>query len=631
MNIFQIYVLFTAVSVAVTGGCSGDDNGTTANVADCLSVAGNEASDECVVSFSGSASIGNDGVGGKTSVGGKTTGGDTSNPGAGSAGIEEAGGTDSNGGSDTAGGSGEAGAVTTAGTTGEAGETGVGGEAEVGGEAGIGGAENGGATSIDEIGGAAGEGGEAGIGGAENGGETGEGGSSEVGGETSIDEIGGAAGEGGEAGIGGDTGVGGATGVGGDTGVGGLTGNGGATGVGGKTGAGGLTGNGGATGIGGATGVGGKTGVGGETSEGGATGVGGETGVGGASVCVPADRPVTTTIGSPYTGCTVSRDTTFPETVLNFADRVVTVSDGDYWVLGKDYDHSSLTHFSGGSWSTPVDLFPEFYSSDFKALVRDDSGDLWTAGTAQCAGCLAIPRVLRVNSDDSTVTEVSTGLPDTSGVVDLFFSNGKLFLLALKQTTVFTASVYELNGSEWSLVTSFENVYGRVLWGTSPQDMFVAGFETSGSSTDKLGAFLVHFDGCTWNEVEMPSDLTDLAGLHGFEGTVVVVGNTTTVPARLISSDLENWTRSDGDGATEVEAYVIMSNPSSVLISGVETAVGADGGARLTIGTNWQSMSVDSEAEGISDLAQIGTSDGFILTGCTLGSQESRVWRMECE
>jgi hypothetical protein len=618
MNIFQgsLCVLFTAISIAVTGGCSGNDDGqNTAHVASCLNSIG-ESDGACVVSYAGSSSI-DDGVGGKHS-----------DPVAGAAGIEESvGGSNSQGGSEAvAGETGEAGQITAAGST----SVEIGGrDAGVGGNTGRGGSGVGGHVDvIESIGGR-----DAGVGG-----NTGKGGASTVegvGGKTETGHGGEAVGAGGNndgvggkiviEGVGGsDPAVGGNTGKGGATGVGGMTtGNGGSDpGVGGATGVGGDVSVGGAAS--GGSGNGGTTGVGGATTGNGGSevGVGGATGVGGTIACVPAARPITTDLTPAFTSCEAPvRDLSFAEETLAVATRVIANASDDIWVLANDRGHSYITHWNGSEWSALLQIAPEALdAAEFEAMSTDDSGNLWIAGFSQSLGA---PKARIFRTDGTTLTEVSAGLSAQKKVFDVFVVDGRKFSV---QDELGQFTIYELLGSAWTPMFSGHG-FASHFWGTSATDIFIGG-----GTVDEDGyadkALLWHYDGCSWNAVELPSDMLAVADIHGFQGTVVVAGQDAEGAVSFVTTNLTDWVRYGGaSGKSTSGAW--MSSPTSFLFS---ESTGFPGDTTIGYGfTPWATIPFDTEdrVTGIWDIVRVGTSNEYVVVGGASGY--ARVYRMTCQ
>jgi hypothetical protein len=381
--------------------------------------------------------------------------------------------------------------------------------------------------------------------------------------------------------------------------------------------------------------------TGGVTSIGGSGTLGGGTAGGASGTCVPKPRPEPAPVSSAWNCSAPVADNLFSVSWLNSADKAVAYSQTGIWVLAKNTEHSYLLNWDGNAWSTPRQLVIEGHS-EFTALTYDASAlhpIIWVGGHGECAGCPSVPRIIRftVGSLNAIMSqEISDGLPSTGEVVSLWTGEQRTFALLNDENA---SSVYELvdNGSSktWTRSALFEGIVGKELWGTSTEDLYVIGRKSEGLDASSSSAFATHLDDCGWSSISLPNDIERLDGIHGVAGTVILIGNTATGPARLISSDLVNWTRSNGDGSTSQEGPVWMASSNAVLVgaSGNDSEHVGDG--MLLMGTNpWKSVAVEIDvSKGVPSIARIPQTDTYVLTSAakTVDGTAAKVYRVSCQ
>jgi hypothetical protein len=390
----------------------------------------------------------------------------------------------------------------------------------------------------------------------------------------------------------------------GGTGTGGSNpGTGGSTpqSTGGKTSTGGNTSTGGTNPTTGGTGTGGQQPTTGGQGTGGVnTSTGGNATGGTAPTCVPSPRPAPAAAGTAI-NCSPIPDTTFPNN--RGLNGKLDCSSGECFLLsGRGTLNDEILHKVNGTWvaeTLPPSVIPKDAGDAALTLVGLSASSLtnvWATGNYGNSST-----VLQRKSD-GTYADVSAGLSPkagwTIGSVNAVYATGSTAFVAANETNPatgeFDVAVFQRVGTSWKafdLPAHDLHVGYYRLWGTSEKDVYAAGCIVD-SNYDCAHGFLWSFDGCSWTDqsAKLPSDLATIVGIHGKSGTIIVVGFTGQGSAktgvRLVSSDLNNWTRSnnvaqsvDGEGVYLFDRQNAISG--ATLIDGSGNAL--SNGARIAV------------------------------------------------
>jgi hypothetical protein len=200
-------------------------------------------------------------------------------------------------------------------------------------------------------------------------------------------------------------------------------------------------------------------------------------------------------------------------------------------------------------------------------------------------------------------------------------------------------NVYRKVGNDsWTKMILPSHSLGTVvtrIWGRNENDVFMVGSQYDQTVPplelhQPVKAVLYHFDGCAWNDFtpSLPSDATQLTGISGTGGKVVVVGTShvspNTVGLTLVSSDLINWTRFDSQQAVGY-GDVWMPRPGSILAGGnygdPDAGSAFPGYARLaTSSLNvWAESVIDPSAEAVNRIFSVPGSDQVLLITSNVG------------
>ncbi len=241
----------------------------------------------------------------------------------------------------------------------------------------------------------------------------------------------------------------------------------------------------------------------------------------------------------------------------------------DVWVVGEG---GALIHYDGEAWG----LMPGVLTGDFHAVWRLSAERVLAAG--------ADGQLVELSDAGTTVATLGRG----DDLLDLWATSDGAFAVAVGQSgIIFT----QRDGGAWEAADSGTSQTLDSVWGTGPDDVWVAG---------RAGTVL-HFDGAAWTRVVTPStaalnavwgDATDRFYVAGSGGVLLVW-------------DGESWAGVTG-GTTNNLRSVHLRNAAD------GWAVGAQGTVLRYRGLGWAKVPVmvDAETELTDELHAVWTFSG---------------------
>jgi hypothetical protein len=394
--------------------------------------------------------------------------------------------------------------------------------------------------------------------------------------------------------------------------------------------------------------------TGGTASTGGSSAV---TGTGGSAQCVPTDRTQIQfeppAVPSP-SGCSNPvQDMTFPSDQYNLTYSVAATSESNIYVAVSSYNNQvekgSVLHWNGTKWNAwgPAD-FPGMSQSVYdisplNAVAFSDEGYVLAAGANGTRAALY------AREDGGAWKEIGPNFAwwEALTISSVWTtSRSEIFLLAGGYDNVdlnpfiSRGKIYRGNASGWTAMQVpqySQTVLMRKIWGTSANDIFAVGTMVNGENQPVKG-ILWHYDGCTWSDITLPSDVIQITDVHGSNGTVAIVGYAAGLKAiRLLSRDLMNWTRYNGQTQL-VDDLVYMFTSSSLVIGSSHTSPEGSvysGAARLSglFNSTW------TDPAPIDNTAMEATGFSFVQSHHTLlisaqdgaGTQRARLYKVNCQ
>lgn len=266
----------------------------------------------------------------------------------------------------------------------------------------------------------------------------------------------------------------------------------------------------------------------------------------------------------------------------------------DVWAVGG----GKVLHFNGSTWAVTDAIEP----SATRVVFAISANDVWSFGGI---------------NDNGTVTSSAMHFDGTAWsrvamtgetIFHSAWASGSNDVYAVGGFRGGRSQVFHFDGTSWSQVTfaplSLTNALWAKIWGSGPNDVYVAGF--AGATR------LVHFDGTTWSDV--PADFAFNAGFGA-----------TWTPAN------RTWWVADGQGrlwrgAAGTFTQFTGTIPGTRGIWGATDddiwAVGLGGRINHFDGTRWVPQFAGVSNASISSFAPLG-SELFV------GNERGEVWRRD--